>query len=46
VLALTDQGQAYATPFRNLVAKRLGEFGYSIASDPSQPHDVVFKVKC
>jgi len=46
VLALTDQGQTDPTPFRNLVAKRLEEFGYSIVSDPSQPYDVVFKVKC
>jgi len=46
VLALTDQGQADTTPFRDLVAKRLEEFGYSIVSDPSQPHDAVFKVKC
>jgi hypothetical protein len=46
VLALTDQGQADATPFRELVAKRLGELGYTIVSDPSQPYDVVFKVKC
>lgn len=46
VLVLTDQGQGDAAPFRDLVAKRLGEFGYSIVPDPSQTHDAVFKVKC
>jgi hypothetical protein len=46
VVVLTDQGQGDAAPFRDLVAKRLGELGYSIVSDPSRAHDAVFKVKC
>ncbi len=46
VLALTDRGEENAGPFRSLIAKRFGELGYSIAADPGQPHDVVFKVKC
>jgi len=46
VIALTDRGPVDATPFRDLVAKRLGELGYAIVSDGNQPHDVVLKVKC
>lgn len=46
VLALTDQGQADAAPLRDLIARRLGQLGYTIVSDPAQAHDVVFKVKC
>ncbi|HSB45128.1 MAG TPA: HEAT repeat domain-containing protein [Nitrospira sp.] len=46
VLALTDQGQTDASPFRDLTAKRFGELGYTIVTDPSQPYDVLFRVKC
>ena len=46
ILALTDHGQADHAPFRDLVSKKLSELGYTIVPDPSQPHDVVFKVKC
>jgi len=46
VLALTDRGPADATAFRDLAAKQLAAFGYTIVSDEAQAHDVVFKVKC
>jgi HEAT repeats/PBS lyase HEAT-like repeat len=46
VLTLTERGQADAMPFRDLTAKRLGELGYAVVTDPAQPHDVTFKVKC
>ena len=46
VLALTDRGEADAVPFRELIGKRFRELGYTIVSDPVQPYDVVFKVKC
>ncbi|WP_455388016.1 HEAT repeat domain-containing protein [Petrachloros mirabilis] len=46
VLALTDRGQADAAPFRDLIATRLGELGYTVVLDETQAHDVVFKVKC
>jgi len=46
VLALTDRGQADPAPFRNLISARLAEFGYTVVSDQTQAHDVVFTVKC
>lgn len=46
VLALTDRGEENPEMFRSLIEQRFGELGYSIAADPRDPHDVVFKVKC
>lgn len=46
VIALTDRGPADATPFRDVIAARLGELGFDLVRDASQPHDVVLKVKC
>lgn len=45
-VVLTDKGAQDAAPFRELVGRRLGELGYEVKSDASQPHDVVVKVKC
>ena len=46
VIALSDKGTTDAGPFRAVVTKRLQEFGYTVVTDPGQPHDVVFSVKC
>ncbi len=46
ILALTDRGQVDASAFRELVSRRLSELDYTIVSESTQPHDVVFKVKC
>ncbi|HEU4683792.1 MAG TPA: HEAT repeat domain-containing protein [Nitrospira sp.] len=46
VIAIVDKGPADAAPFRDLISRRMTELGYQVQSDPSQPHDVVFRVKC
>jgi hypothetical protein len=46
VLALTDSGSANAGPVVELVAQRLSDLGYTVVTDQSKPHDVVFRVKC
>lgn len=46
ILALTDRGEVDTAPIRDLVSQRFHEIGYSIVPDATQPHDVVFSVKC
>ena len=46
VLALTEKGRYDPTPFSEIVTTRLEELGYSVVTEKTQPHDVVFKVKC
>lgn len=46
VLALTDRGQADPAPLRDVVVRRLAEVGYTVLTDPAQPHDATLKVKC
>ena len=46
VIVLSDKGSTDAGPFREVVTKRLQEFGYTVVTDPAQPHDVTFNVKC
>jgi len=46
VVALTDKGAVPAEPIRDMVAGRLADIGYTVVTDASKPHDVVFKVKC
>lgn len=45
-VALSDKGSADAAPFREVVTRRMREFAYTIVTDPAQPHDVTFNVKC
>jgi len=45
-IALTDKGAVDAAPIVELVARRIGELGYTVVRDASKPHDAVFKVKC
>ena len=46
VTALTDKGAVDAGALAAVVKERLSELGYTAVTDPSKPHDVVFKVKC
>jgi hypothetical protein len=46
VVAITDSGAAKPDPLADVVARRLNSLGYTIVTDPAQPHDAVFKVKC
>lgn len=46
VIALTERGRQDATPLLKIVKSRLEELGYVVVTDPRQPHDVEFKVKC
>ena len=45
-IALTDKGAVDAAPIAELVARRIGELGYTVVREASIPHDVVFKIKC
>ncbi len=45
-IALTDKGAIDAAPIAELVARRMGELGYTVAREASKPHDAVVKVKC
>ena len=46
VIALSDKGSIDAGPFTDVVSKRMQEFGYTVVTDPAQPHDVTLNVKC
>ncbi|RPH76764.1 MAG: HEAT repeat domain-containing protein, partial [Nitrospiraceae bacterium] len=45
-IALTDQGPVDAAPIAALVARRIGELGYTVVGEGGTPHDVVIKIKC
>jgi hypothetical protein len=45
-IALADQGSLDATPLTELVARRMGELGFTVIRDAGKPHDAVLKVKC
>lgn len=45
-IALTDKGRADAGAIANVVSRRLREIGYTVVLDQTEPHDVVFRVKC
>lgn len=46
VLAITDKGPTEPGALIEVVARRLKEAGYTVVTDPAQPYDVEFKVKC
>jgi hypothetical protein len=46
VVAITDKGPGEFRPLDELVANRLRELGFTVVTDPAQPHDVEVKVKC
>ena len=45
-IALTDKGAVDAASIVELVARRIGELGYTVVRKTSTPYDVVIKVKC
>ena len=45
-IALTDKGAVDAAPIAELVARRIGELGYTVVQEAGKPYDAVFKVKC
>jgi HEAT repeats len=45
-IALADQGALDATPITELVARRMGELGFTVLREAGKPHDAVLKVKC
>jgi HEAT repeats len=45
-IALTDQGAVDAAPITELVARRIGELGFTVVREAGKPHDAVVKVKC
>lgn len=46
VIAISDKGSTDAGPLTDVVVKRMNEFGYTVVTDPSKPHDVTLNVKC
>ena len=46
VIALSDKGPVEVGAFTEVVTKRMKEFGYTVVTDPAQPHDVILNVKC
>jgi hypothetical protein len=45
-IVLTDSGAVGPGPIKDVVTHRLKEVDYNVITDPSQSHDVVFRVKC
>jgi hypothetical protein len=45
-LALTDRGAVDASGIASIVTSRFSSLGYTVVTDPAQPHDVTVKVKC
>jgi len=46
VIAITDQGPAGSGPLVDTIVRRMQVLGYTVVTDPTQPHDVVLRVKC
>ncbi|MGH7230632.1 MAG: HEAT repeat domain-containing protein [Nitrospiraceae bacterium] len=46
VLAITDKGSQDPGPLTETVVRRMKAVGYTVVTDPAQPHDVVLRVKC
>ena len=46
VIALADQGAVDAAPITELVARRMGELGFTVVQEAGKPQDAVVKVKC
>ncbi len=45
-VALTTEGTTDASGIAKVVTARLTAAGYTVVSDPAQPHDITVKVKC
>jgi len=46
VIAITDQGTVGSGALKDVVIRRMKEVGYTTLTDATQPHDLVFRVKC
>jgi hypothetical protein len=46
VIVITDSGSAPAAPFMDVVKTGMESLGYTVVTDPAQPHDVILRVKC
>ena len=46
VIAITDQGPADPGALTKTVERRMQVLGYTVVTDPQQPHDAVLRVKC
>ncbi len=46
VLALTEKGPTDDSPLVETITTRLQDLNYTVITDPAQPHDIEFKVKC
>lgn len=45
-VAITDQSDTDSGPLTDTVVGRMQVLGYTVVTDPNQPHDVVLRVKC
>ena len=45
-IALAAEGTVDAAPITEVVARRMGELGYTVVREADKPHDAVVKVKC
>jgi len=45
-IALVEKGAVDAAPIAELVARRIGELGYTVVREDGKPYDAVLKVKC
>ena len=45
-IAITDKGTVPSEKLTETVRQRLEQIGYTVVTNPSQPHDVVVRVKC
>ena len=45
-IAITDKGTGTPDAIVETVTRRLQEVGYNVVTNPSQPHDVVLRIKC
>jgi HEAT repeat protein len=46
VIALVDKGSVDAAPIAEVIARRMGELGFTVAREAGKSHDAVVKVKC
>ncbi len=45
-IALADRGAVDATPITEVIARRMGELGYTVVQEAAKPHDALLRVKC
>lgn len=45
-VAITDENVTDSGPLTEAVVRRMQVLGYTVVTDPNQPHDVVLRVKC